>query len=162
MFYILIIIVVLILVFLDVRKPKNFPEGPFWWPVIGSALSIAKSRRETGMLIKGIKKIADSYPTTADVIGFKVGKDKIVFAVSTESFIEMNTNPDFLGRPYGPFYETRTWNLRRGIVLTDGGFLIEIMNCPTNANIFDILCFSILENSASFCYAAFEIFWLRQ
>lgn len=101
MFYILILVVVLILVFLDMRKPKNFPKGPLWLPVIGSALSIAKSRKETGMLITGVEKIADSYPTTKDVIGFKVGKDKIVFAVSTESIIEMNTNPDFHGRPYG-------------------------------------------------------------
>ena len=123
MFSILIIFVILIFVFLDTKKPKNFPNGPSWFPVIGSALKIAKCRKETGMLIKGIEKIARSSPDTKDVIGFKVGKDKVVFAVSTDSIIEMSTNSDFDGRPYGPLYETRTWNLRRGIALTDGGLL---------------------------------------
>lgn len=87
----------------------------------GSALIVAKSRRETGMLIKGIKKIADGIKGAEDVVGFKIGKDKVVFARTTESLMEMFTNTDLDGRPYGAFFETRTWNLRRGILLTDGG-----------------------------------------
>lgn len=84
-------------------------------------MSVAKSRKETGLLIKGIGKIAESYSKVNEVVGFKVGKDKVVFTLTTESTMEMSLNPDLDGRPYGPFYETRTWNLRRGIVLTDGG-----------------------------------------
>jgi hypothetical protein len=110
-----------LLLFSSMRKPKNFPQGPIWWPVIGSAVSVANSRKETGMLIKGIRKIAESHSKVNDVVGFKVGKDKIVFALSTESAMEMFLNPDLDGRPCGPFYETRTWNLRRGILLTDEG-----------------------------------------
>lgn len=121
MFYVLILFVILILVFLDMRKPNNFPKGPFWFPILGSALKIAKCRKEAGMLIRGIEKIARSDPETKDVIGFKVGKDKVVFVVSADSILEMCMNPDLDGRPYGPFYETRTWNLRRGVALTDGG-----------------------------------------
>jgi hypothetical protein len=121
MWLFLIVFVVLLLLLLDMRKPQNFPKGPRWLPVIGSALSVAKSRQDTGMLIKGIRKIADEYPEEKNVIGFKVGKDKVVFAYSTEATLEFFTNPDLDGRPYGPFYETRTWNLRRGLLLTDGG-----------------------------------------
>ena len=84
-------------------------------------MSVAKSRKETGLLIKGIGKIAESYSKVNEVVGFKVGKDKVVFTLTTESTMEMSLNPDLDGRPYGPLYETRTWNLRRGIVLTDGG-----------------------------------------
>jgi hypothetical protein len=109
------------LMYVSARKPRNFPKGPVWLPVIGSALSVDKSRKETGMLIKGIAKIADSYPMAKDVVGIKVGKDKVVFVRSTEATMEFFLNPDLDGRPYGPLYETRTWNLRRGIVLTDGG-----------------------------------------
>lgn len=121
MWHVLLLVLVLVMVYLDTRKPKNFPKGPTWMPVIGSAIKIAKSRKETGMLIDGIAKIASEYAGEKNVVGFKVGKDKVVFATSTESIIEMFTNPDLDGRPYGPFYETRTWNLRRGILLTDGG-----------------------------------------
>lgn len=117
----LLVVVVLYMLIMDMKKPKNFPEGPLWWPLIGSALRVAKSRQETGMLIEGVAKIADEYSNERNVIGFKVGKDKVVFVFSTESLLEMFTNPDIDGRPYGPFYETRTWNLRRGILLTDEG-----------------------------------------
>jgi len=111
-----------LLLLLDMRKPKNFPNGPTFWPILGSAISIARARKSTGMLIKGVRKIADDcYPNEKDVIGFKVGKDRVVFTLSPESLIEFYMNPDLDGRPYGPFYETRTWNLRRGILLTDEG-----------------------------------------
>lgn len=119
MLVILVLLLLLALALMDMKKPKNFPKGPRWFPLIGSALSVAKSRQQTGMLMTGVLKIAKDYP--GEVIGFKVGKDKVVFAHTTESLIEMFTNPDLDGRPYGPFYETRTWNLRRGILLTDEG-----------------------------------------
>lgn len=124
MIYILRLFVVVLLLLWGMKKPKNFPKGPTWFPVIGSALSVARSRKQTGMLITGIRKIAaDNFPKEKDVVGFKVGKDKVVFSFSTESLLEMFMNPDLDGRPYGPFYETRTWNLRRGILLTDEGSL---------------------------------------
>lgn len=121
MLVVVIVFMVLCLLVLDMRKPKNFPNGPMWLPVVGSALSVAKSRKETGMLIKGVRKIAEMFTEADDVIGFKIGKDKVVFAISTDSTMEMFLNTDLDGRPYGPFYETRTWNLRRGILLTDEG-----------------------------------------
>lgn len=69
-------------------------------------------------------KIAEQYPNTQDVIGLKIGKDRVVFTLSSKAFKEMYTNIDFDGRPTGPFYETRTWNKRRGIIFTDQGNLI--------------------------------------
>lgn len=106
---------------LEMKKPKNFPRGPFFYPIIGNALSLKKARMECGMLIKGIRKIADEYPSEKDLVGFKVGKDRIVFTLSSKSLIETYTNTDLDGRPTGAFFETRTFNMRRGIVMTDGG-----------------------------------------
>lgn len=126
MLVVLVLLLLLALALMNMKKPKNFPKGPTWFPVIGSALSVAKSRQQTGMLVKGVRKIVGEFPHEADVIGFKVGKDKVVFSFSTESLLEMFNNPDLDGRPYGPFYETRTWNLRRGILLTDGGSFVAV------------------------------------
>lgn len=81
------------------------------------------------MLIKGVRKLANENPKAKDLIAFKIGKDRIVFTLSTKSLFEMYTNKDIDGRPYGAFYETRTFNLRRGILLTDGGNLREIIEC---------------------------------
>lgn len=125
MLFVLVLLLLLLLALMNMKKPKNFPKGPAWFPVIGSALSVAKARQQTGMLVKGVLKMVGEYQHEANgVIGFKVGKDKVVFSFSTESLLEMFTNPDLDGRPYGPFYETRTWNLRRGILLTDEGSLV--------------------------------------
>lgn len=158
---VIVFVVLCLLVMLDMIKPRNFPKGPMWFPVIGSALSVAKSRKETGMLIKGVRKIAlELLPGTDDVIGFKIGKDKVVFAISTDSTIEMFLNPDLDGRPYGPFYETRTWNLRRGILLTDEGFEFK-------SGIFQSFCQSfllsirLLANSTSLHPTALEEFRIR-
>lgn len=108
----------------DAKKPRNFPKGPQWLPVLGSALAVTKARNITGMLVKGVRKIAEE-SEIANLIGFKVGKDRVVFVYSTEALMEMYGNQDIDGRPYGPFYETRTWNQRLGIVLTDGGECVK-------------------------------------
>ncbi|KAG5675207.1 hypothetical protein PVAND_005131 [Polypedilum vanderplanki] len=106
----------------EMKKPKNFPHGPFFYPIIGNIVSVEKARRKAGMLTKGIMEIAKTIPGTTDLIGFKIGKDRVVFTLSTKAFMDMYTNQDLDGRPFGPFYETRTFNLRRGILFTDSEF----------------------------------------
>lgn len=117
-------LVFVIFLYLDCIKPPNFPPGPKWYPIIGSALQIARARQNTGMLCKAINLIASNYKHNG-VIGFKVGKDMTVMAISGESLHEMMSNEDLDGRPTGIFYETRTWGLRRGVLLTDEQFWQE-------------------------------------
>lgn len=117
-------LVFVIFLYLDCIKPPNFPPGPKWYPIIGSALQIARARQNTGMLCKAINLIASNYKHNG-VIGFKVGKDMTVMAISGESLREMMSNEDLDGRPTGIFYETRTWGLRRGVLLTDEHFWQE-------------------------------------
>jgi hypothetical protein len=106
---------------LEMKKPKNFPNGPFFYPIIGNALTLKKARVECGMLVKGIRKIANEYPNEKDLLAFKVGKDRIVFTLSSKAVVETYLNADLDGRPTGAFFETRTFNMRRGVVMTDGG-----------------------------------------
>lgn len=126
MIYALIVFIIVFAIFLwlDCKKPENFPPGPKWIPILGSALSLSKARNKTGMLIKGIDLIAKSYPEAQKkgILGFKVGKDRIVMTIGRESILEMMSNEAMDGRPTGPFYETRTWGLRRGILLVDEEF----------------------------------------
>lgn len=106
---------------ITMRKPKNFPNGPIFYPIIGNLFTIGKLRKETGFLIRAVMKIAEQYTNTKDVVGLKIGKDRVVFTLTTKAMKEMYTCQDFDGRPFGPFYETRTFNKRLGIVLTDQG-----------------------------------------
>lgn len=116
------VIILIILWYLNCRKPRNFPPGPKWLPIIGSAFTINHYRKKTGLLCKAFTYIAEQYKDNRGVVGFKNGKDKLVVAFTNDSIKEMMLNEDFDGRPVGLFFETRTWGLRRGIMFTDGEF----------------------------------------
>lgn len=123
-FIVSFMIVLLILLYLDGIKPANFPPGPNWYPIVGSAWEMHSERIRTGMLCKATMGMANRYAKNG-AIGFKVGKDKIVVAVTADAILEMMYNEDLDGRPTGPFFETRTWGLRRGILLVDESFWQE-------------------------------------
>ncbi|KAK9500817.1 hypothetical protein O3M35_002007 [Rhynocoris fuscipes] len=120
---ILFVIVLLLLIFLDTRKPKNYPPGPTWYPVVGSFLLIAKLRNDLGgYLYKATMSLREIY---GPIVGLRIGKDREVVCLDYNSIKEMLTNEDIDGRPQGPFYETRTWGKRRGLLLTDEEFWVE-------------------------------------
>ncbi|XP_050424156.1 probable cytochrome P450 303a1 [Adelges cooleyi] len=113
---------VALLSYLDMRKPKNYPPGPKWLPVLGSALTVASLRKQTGYLYRATICLAENY---GPIVGLKVGKDRQVVCCGYNAIKEMLTKEEFDGRPQGPFYETRTWGTRRGLLLTDEEFWVE-------------------------------------
>lgn len=86
--------------------------GPTWLPILGSALTIRSIRRQTGYLYRTTIYLAELY---GPIVGLKVGKDRQVVCCGYNAVKEMLTKEEFDGRPQGPFYETRTWGIRRGI-----------------------------------------------
>lgn len=109
---------VALLLYLDTCKPRNFPPGPKWLPIVGSAIEVQKVRSKARYLVKTLHDLALIY-CDRKILGLKVGKDRIVITSDIESTREMLLNEDFEGRPKGIFYKTRTWGKRRGIILTD-------------------------------------------
>lgn len=85
--------------------------GPKWLPVLGSALTVASLRKQTGYLYRATICLAENY---GPIVGLKVGKDRQVVCCGYNAIKEMLTKEEFDGRPQGPFYETRTWGTRRG------------------------------------------------
>lgn len=150
-----VILLVLYIIY-DIRKPKNFPFGPSWFPIIGSAFQVKRHRERTGMFCKAIEEIASQYKNNKGLLGLKIGKDRIVLAISSDSLREMMLNEDLDGRPTGPFYETRTWNLRRGVLLTDGDFWQEqrrfIVRHLKEFGFARRGMFDIIQNEAEFLY----------
>ncbi|CAD7088544.1 unnamed protein product [Hermetia illucens] len=110
--------------FLDSRKPKNYPPGPTWYPILGSAPQIAQLRKKHGLFCYAAGELNDTYGKKG-IIGLRIGKDRLVIAYSHQVSKELCYNEDLDGRPTGIFYETRTWGTRKGIILTDEDFWSE-------------------------------------
>nr|CAD7588588.1 unnamed protein product [Timema genevievae] len=96
--------------------------GPQWLPVLGSALAVHRLRKRTGYLYEATAELARQY---GPVVGLKVGKDRTVVLCGYDGIKDMLSREEFDGRPQGPFYETRTWGIRRGVLLTDAEFWQE-------------------------------------
>lgn len=126
MLFLLIIVLALIalLLYYDTRKPKNFPLGPSWYPIIGSALRISRERTRTGMLCTAVQSIFSKYGKNG-LLGIKIGKDIAVICSDANAIKEMLLDENLDGRPKGPFYETRTWGERYGLILTDEDLWID-------------------------------------
>ncbi|PNF37031.1 putative cytochrome P450 303a1 [Cryptotermes secundus] len=118
----LFVIILGLFVYYDTKKPKNFPPGPPWVPVLGSALHVNRLRKQTGYLYRATAELANCY---GPVVGLRVGKDRQVVLCGYEAIKEMLSREEFDGRPQGLFYETRTWGKRRGVLLTDEEFWQE-------------------------------------
>ncbi|XP_055379657.1 probable cytochrome P450 303a1 [Condylostylus longicornis] len=126
MFYAVIFFTFLISIFLffGIKKPKNFPPGPKWYPIFGSALQISQLRLKHGMLCKAIKEL-NNFHDANGVVGLKIGQDKVVIVYTCEAIKEMMTNEELDGRPDGIFYKSRTFNSRKGILVVDEDFWLE-------------------------------------
>uniref|UniRef100_A0A1B0FH35 Cytochrome P450 303a1 n=1 Tax=Glossina morsitans morsitans TaxID=37546 RepID=A0A1B0FH35_GLOMM len=121
MFYTVIFFSTLILIFLlwDVRKPSKFPPGPKWYPIVGCALQISRLRLKCGMFCKVVDELARHYINPYGLYGLKIGKDKLVIAYYNDTIQEMMTNEDLDGKPDGIFYRMRTFDSKKGILVTD-------------------------------------------
>lgn len=115
-----ILLAVCLYLYFDTVKPKKFPPGPKWIPILGCAAEVFKLREKTGYLYKAVKILTKTYTKDGSIVGLKIGKDKIVMVNSLDANKEMLFNEDIDGRPRGIFYQTRTWGERRGLLLTDG------------------------------------------
>ncbi|XP_061389836.1 probable cytochrome P450 303a1 [Musca vetustissima] len=127
MFYAVTFFTILILLFLiwDVRKPRRFPPGPKWYPIVGCALQISQLRAKHGMFCKVIDELSRLYVNPYGLYGLKIGKDKVVIAYYNDTIQEMMTNEDLDGKPDGIFYRMRTFNSKKGILVTDEELWVE-------------------------------------
>lgn len=116
-------LVLCILTYLDTRKPKNFPPGPKWLPILGSLPDVARRRKTTKYLSKICTEIGEEY--NAPMIGLRLGQDLLVIVNRAKLLKEFLTSDDLAGRPYGHFHRVRTWGERFGLLLTDSDFWKE-------------------------------------
>lgn len=63
----------------DSRKPRNFPPGPPWFPIVGCGIALELKRRKKRMLWRAIEELGQEFDKeNKGIVGFKVGKDRMV------------------------------------------------------------------------------------
>ncbi|XP_031356733.1 probable cytochrome P450 303a1 [Photinus pyralis] len=122
MWFILLLVNIICLLYLNSRKPKNFPPGPAWLPIIGCGLELNRLRQKTGSMSKASGMLAERY---GPVVGARIGVDRVVFVCGAKEYREFSFREEFNGRPRGVFYTSRTWGKRRRVLFTDGEFWEE-------------------------------------
>ncbi|KAB0792391.1 hypothetical protein PPYR_14350 [Photinus pyralis] len=122
MWFLLILLVLVLVAYLDTRKPKNFPPGPAWFPLIGCAWQVHKLHRRTGNLAKASQELAAMY---GPLVGLRIGRERAVFVYGKREIEEMYTRDELNGRPIGLLSTSRTGGTRKGIIFTDSEFFKE-------------------------------------
>ncbi|KAF4519983.1 hypothetical protein B566_EDAN005483 [Ephemera danica] len=122
--FVLVVILICLLAYLDTKKPNNYPPGSRWWPLLGNALAVASMRRKEGTLAIATTRMAQQY-NAGKIVGLKVGGDLQVVVTCVDGVKELAATSELEGRPTGPYYRFRTWGLRRGILLVDEEFWRE-------------------------------------
>ncbi|XP_037035613.1 methyl farnesoate epoxidase-like [Bradysia coprophila] len=108
---------ILIFCWVDTRKPKDFPPGPSWIPLLG-VIPLVKNLHS----ICGFYHLVWHYLTQryGAIVGLRVGHDRIIIVAGKNEIKEFYATDEFNGRPDGFFYRIRSFDKRLGVVFTDG------------------------------------------
>lgn len=99
-------------------KPKKFPPGPLWYPIIGSSNVVQRMHRKHGSQFKGLLELAKEYST--QVLGLKLGGELLVVVYGESNIRQVFTEKAFEGRPDSFFLKLRCFGKRMGITSADG------------------------------------------
>lgn len=117
MFVVISLLIILILViFKSTKKPKNYPPGPRFYPLIGNYPQIKNLTKKYGGLHFAVDKLAQKYKT--HILGLKLGAEYTVVATGFHTIKRILTDEAFDGRPKNFFIRLRSSN--KGITGTDG------------------------------------------
>ncbi|XP_053970473.1 methyl farnesoate epoxidase-like isoform X1 [Hylaeus volcanicus] len=101
----------------DCLKPRNFPPGPKWLPLVGCFLGFRRLRAKNGYAYLAFQELTRTY---GPILGLKLGNQKVV-VISTHDLVKkVLLRDEFNGRPDGFFFRVRSFGKRKGILFTEG------------------------------------------
>ncbi|KAI5730597.1 hypothetical protein M8J76_015514 [Diaphorina citri] len=116
-----VMVVFLYLIF-DVMKPKEYPPGPSWLPVVGCYLEFSRLLSKFKYHYLVCENYARRY---GPITGLRLGRDRIILVSGFKAVREVLTRDEFDGRPSGYFFRLRALGRRLGLVFVDGPFWSE-------------------------------------
>ncbi|KAJ9576498.1 hypothetical protein L9F63_025608 [Diploptera punctata] len=117
----LVITALLLTIFNILRKstrPKNFPPGPPWLPIIGSSSYLKRMCKEKCYMHLAVAEMTRQYKSP--VIGLKLGSERTIIVTTYDAVQQVHTREEYEGRPYNFFIKLRSMGARRGITFTEG------------------------------------------
>ncbi|CAH0383076.1 unnamed protein product [Bemisia tabaci] len=118
----LLLIVLISFVYIDSRRPPNFPPGPKWLPVIGNLYAVQKRLAKMKFLHLVFTELAEKY---GPVVGLRLGLFRVIIVSDYDSIRQVLTKDEFVGRPQGFIFRLRSFGKRHGLVFTDGPVWME-------------------------------------
>uniref|UniRef100_A0A6P7G7I3 Probable cytochrome P450 305a1 isoform X2 n=1 Tax=Diabrotica virgifera virgifera TaxID=50390 RepID=A0A6P7G7I3_DIAVI len=115
---VLVIVVIAFYLFSLTIKPKNYPPGPSWYPIVGTVLEVKNLSKK----FKG-QHLAQQYLSRkykSDVIGLRNGKENVVVVFNQAAVKAIFKREEFLARPQNFFLYLRNMGLIRGITIVSG------------------------------------------
>ncbi|KAF4519623.1 hypothetical protein B566_EDAN003790, partial [Ephemera danica] len=98
-------------------KPKQFPPGPTWLPVVGCFSQFSRLYSRLGYYHLVWDEL---YRIYGPLVGLKLGRDRLVIVSGLHAIKHVSSRADCEGRPDGFFYRMRSFEQRLGVVFTDG------------------------------------------
>ncbi|XP_076171324.1 methyl farnesoate epoxidase isoform X2 [Ptiloglossa arizonensis] len=98
-------------------KPRNFPPGPKWLPLLGCFLTFRRLKAKHGYAYLAFQELTETY---GPILGLKLGNQKVV-VISTHDLVKkVLLQDEFNGRPDGFFFRVRSFGKRKGVLFSDG------------------------------------------
>ncbi|KAF5282696.1 hypothetical protein FQA39_LY17503 [Lamprigera yunnana] len=111
---------------LSVTKPRNFPPGPSWRPLVGSQHCLKAYTTKYGGQHLALRQLAKEY--NSPILGFKLGEKLVVTAEDYPTIKEILTNEDYNQRTHNFFIKLRNMNKYIGVTLAEGTLWNEQRN----------------------------------
>ncbi|XP_075224984.1 methyl farnesoate epoxidase-like isoform X1 [Lycorma delicatula] len=115
-FYIVLVIFIL-LIYIDTRKPAYYPPGPQWMPLVGNYLQFRQLLKQYKLTHRVWEKLASKY---GSLLGLCLGSDRLVIVSGYKMICEVLNKEEFEGRPDGFFFRLHAFGQKLGVAFIDG------------------------------------------
>ncbi|XP_069696214.1 methyl farnesoate epoxidase-like [Periplaneta americana] len=110
--------VLLLIYYWITMKPKNFPPGPPFLPLLGSALFVPMKMLHVTMADEWRRKYGP-------VVGLFLGPKLAIAVCGPNEILEVLRREEFQARPDGVFFKDRSFGKKLGLIMSDGPYWVE-------------------------------------
>ncbi|XP_059477629.1 methyl farnesoate epoxidase [Neocloeon triangulifer] len=119
------IICICLAYFMYQSRPKGFPPGPIWYPILGNLLFVHRLHAKLGYFHLVWLELARQYGL---LVGMKLGGNLVIVVNGFEAIKAVSTLQECDGKPDGFVFKMRTYEQRLGVGLTDGPLWMKTRN----------------------------------